>query len=539
MKKKKIELILKNGTIYTLAQEGETVSSIGVDHGIIVFAGTDKEGKFYESDRTIDLGGLCVIPGLGDGHMHLYAYCQNQTTVRLEDARSIEALKKEMQDKAKTTEKGSWIKGTGFDHTKFLENRLPTRKDLDQVSADHPIVIRRTCLHVMVANSLALKKAGLTKDLIRGYAGLIETDQNGEPTGVFREAATSVFDKIVPDPLTDRDERKRIMRSVFQDMASKGITVIHTYAAKIWNYFEDIEIYREMDRQGELPLRVVVSLDEFFEPENMREAADDPNWKVKYGSYKIFTDGSFGSRSAALSEEYYDDPGNFGILVKDSETLEEEIREARRRGLQPAIHAIGDAALEIVITAIENVAGQSEPKLPFRIIHAQYVKKDHLERLKKLPVILDIQPIFLSTDLHWIEDRLGPERVKDSYIWKTLLDADMLMTGSSDCPVESYDPMLGIYAAVRRQDMTGEPVGGFFPEERLSVYDALCLFSKNIPYATGDEDAYGTIEMGKVADFVVLERDLFRIPAHEIKDLKIAGTFLAGRQVYSKDGFFV
>jgi hypothetical protein len=167
------------------------------------------------------------------------------------------------------------------------------------------------------------------------------------------------------------------------------------------------------------------------------------------------------------------------------------------------------------------------------------VKKDHLERLKKLPVILDIQPIFLSTDLHWIEDRLGPERVKDSYIWKTLLDADMLMTGSSDCPVESYDPMLGIYAAVTRQDMTGEPVGGFFPEERLSVYDALCLFSKNIPYATGDEDAYGTIEMGKVADFVVLERDLFRIPAHEIKDLKIAGTFLAGRQVYSKDGFFV
>ena len=479
------------------------------------------------------------VPGLGDSHMHLYAYCQNQTTVQLEDVRSIEELKQALKSKAETTEKGSWIKGTGFDHSKFLENRLPNREDLDQASVDHPIVVRRTCLHVMVANSMALEKAGVTKKIVGDYKGLIETDQNGVPTGIFREAATSVFDRIVPDPLTDRDERKRIMQSVFQDMVSKGITVIHTYAAKIWNYFEDIEVYRELDQQGELPLRVVVSLDEFFEPEKRSEAVYDPNWKVKYGSYKIFTDGSFGSRSAALSEEYHDDPGNFGILVKDRETLESEIKEAYERGLQPAIHAIGDAALEIVLTAMENVVGQSEPKLPFRIIHAQYVKKNHLERLKKLPVILDIQPLFLSTDLHWIADRLGPERVKDSYIWKTLLDAGMLMTGSSDCPVESYDPMLGIYAAVTRQDMSGEPSGGFSPEERLSVYEALCLFSKNIPYATGDEQAYGTIEPGKIADFVVLQKDLFKIPKDEIKDVKVAGTFLAGRQVYCKDGFFV
>lgn len=532
--KRQIDTLIINGRIYTLREEGETAEALGIDNGKIVFAGSNSGAEEFSASETIDLEGNTVIPGMGDSHLHLYAYCQNQTSVKLDDAGNLDELIQIMKRKAEVCEKGKWIKGAGFDHTKFPENRLPTRWDLDRISTEHPIVIRRCCLHVMAANSLAIETAKITRDMIQDAGGLIEVDESGEMTGIFRENAISIFDDIVPDPLSDKTERKRIMLEVFDDMVSKGITIIHTYAAKIWNYEESLAVYRDLEREGSLPVRVVVSMDEFFEKEDAEKGDKSPYDKVKYGSYKIFTDGSFGSRSAALLTPYSDDENNCGILMS-KDRLIEDLHRALGKGLQPAIHVIGDRAMEMTLDAIETVIDQAgRIQLPIRIIHAQLVHEDQLERLKRLPVILDVQPVFLCTDLHWIESRLGRKRVQDAYIWKTLMEAGLVLAGGSDCPVEAYDPMKGIYAAVTRQDLNGYPEGGWLPSEKLSVFDAICLFTKNIAYATGDEDVIGTLEAGKFADFAVLGQDPFLVEPQGIKDIKVLKTFVAGKLVYSR-----
>ena len=512
-----IDTLLINGNIYTMREEGERAEAVGIRDGRIVFVGNLNDSADYTAVKTIDLRGKTVIPGLGDSHLHLYAYCQNQATVQLESAASMDEMIATMKKKASVTEKGRWVKGTGFDHTKFAENRMPTRWDLDRISTDHPIVIRRCCLHIMVANSLAIETAGIGPELPAELKGLIEKDQSGELNGVFREKATAIFDDIVPNPLSDPDEKKRIMTETFHDMVSKGLTSVHTYAAKIWNYEEDINLYRALDRSGELPLRVLVNLDELFEPEE-KPNGKDPFLKSGMGAYKLFTDGSFGAGTAALREPYSDDPENSGVSV-DPERLTNEIRKAFSKGLQPAIHAIGDRALDLAMDAIESVLkeGHKPESLPVRIIHAQLVRSDQLVRLKTLPVVLDVQPIFLCTDLHWIESRLGEERVRDSYLWKTLAESGLTLAGGSDCPVESYDPIEGIYAAVTRQDLSGFPPGGFLPAEKVTVYEAICMFTKNIAYATGTENVLGTIEPGKFADLTVLDEDPFRIEPERLR----------------------
>ncbi|HZK61589.1 MAG TPA: amidohydrolase [Anaerovoracaceae bacterium] len=537
----RIDTLLTNGKIYTLRKEGETVEAIGIDKGKIVFAGSNQASENYNASDLINLAGKAVIPGMGDSHLHMYAYCQKQTSVKLDDVKSIEQLIAAMKEKASATPKGKWIRGAGFDQTKFSENSIPTRWDLDKISTEYPVVIRRCCLHTMVANSLAIQMAGVDQDMIERAGGLIELDDAGKMTGIFHEKSIIIFDNLVPDPLADHDEKKRIMVEVLEDMVSKGITSINTYAAKIWNYEEDIAIYRDLDKEGKLPLRVIVSLDYLFETDYMAASGEDPYAKVKYGSYKLFTDGSLGAKSAALLEPYSDDENNYGILV-NKENLNKDLLIAYDMGLQPAIHAIGDRALEITLDAIDYVLENSKEKsarenkkikrLPFRIIHAQVVNKDQLERMKKLPIILDIQPIFLCTDLYWIESRLGMDRMKNAYIWKTMMDAGLLMAGGSDCPVESYDPIKGIYAAITRQGLDGYPSEGWGKDERLSVYEAICLFTKNIAYTTGDEEVLGTIEKNKFADFVVLDRDPFKVDSKELKEIKVLKTFVAGVQVY-------
>ena len=537
-----IDTILTNGEIYTLQKEGDKVNTIGLDKGKIVFAGEHKDYLNYTADEIIDLNEKTVIPGMGDSHMHLYAYCQNKTSVMLDNAISIEDVIAIMKEKIFSTEKGKWIKGAGFDQTNFIENRLPTRWDLDRISTEHPVIIRRCCLHVAIANSLAIKIAGINQSAIGEANGLIEVDEAGEMTGIFREKAISIFDEIVPDPLEDVNLRKKIMLEVFDDMVSKGITSINTYAAKIWNYKEDIEVYKNLEKEGLLPIRVIVSLDYLFNNKDAGVSKQNPYDKVKYGSYKLFTDGSLGAKSAALIEPYSDDEGNYGILVNRNE-LTSDLKRAYELGLQPAIHAIGDKALEITLDAIEavvnnNSRGSNEQKkgmLPIRIIHAQVVNSNLLERMKRLPIILDIQPIFLCTDLHWIESRLGKERIKSAYIWKTMQDAGLMLAGGSDCPVESYDPIMGIYAAVTRQDFNGFPCDGWEKKERLSVYEAICLFTKNIACTSGDEDVLGTIEKNKFADFVVLDTNPFTSEPLKLKDIKVLQTYVAGKKVYDRE----
>ena len=322
----KFDMTFLNGNIYTMEREGSRVEALGIKDGLIVFTGSNKEAALYESEQVIDLQGKTVIPGMADSHLHMYAYCQNQTAVDLAGAKSIEEMVKLMSSKAAVVEKGKWIKGVNFDQTKWKENRFPTRRDLDRISTEHPIVIRRCCLHALVANTKALELAGVGPGYDGGAGGIVEFEEDGTPSGILREQSTKVFDEIIPDPLEDPEERERIMTEVLADMSEKGITTIHTYAAKIWRYNEDIEAYRALDREGRLPVRITVCIDELFEPEILTEAQKaNPYRLVQFGAYKIFSDGSLGSRSAALRKPYADDPGNVGFVVCNQDTLIDKV----------------------------------------------------------------------------------------------------------------------------------------------------------------------------------------------------------------------
>ena len=538
-----LDKLFINGEIYSMKKEGEKFESLGVKDGKITFLGTDEEAKNVSSKELIDLKGKMMIPGMADAHLHLYAYCQNLTFVDLSKVHNINEMINLMKEKVKNVKKGDWVKGVNFDQSKWKENRFPTLEEMDSISKDNPIIIKRCCLHAVVANSKALKMAGIGKNYQAGSGGIVELDKDGMPNGILREQSTKVFDDILPDPLKDIEVQKKIMQDVLNDMSSKGITTIHTYAAKIWQYNEDISIYKNFEKEEKLPLRVTVCIDELFEPEILtEEKLNNPYRKVQLGAYKIFSDGSMGSRSAALKKPYSDDPQNSGFMLFTQEELNNKILTGYEHGLQPAIHAIGDRALDMTLAAIEYTLKTTKEKgmtdeeqknrLPFRIIHVQMIDDDLLERMKKLPLVLDIQPIFLCTDLHWIEDRIGKERLKGSFALKTMEKAGLIQTGGSDCPVETYEPLKGIYAAVTRQDMEGYPTEGFLPEERLSVYEALCMYTKNVPYATGQESVLGTLEIGKFADLTVLEKNLFKIDKKEIKDVKVEQTYVAGNCVF-------
>jgi len=538
-----LDKLFINGEIYSMKKEGEKFQSLGVKDGKITFLGTNDEAKNISSKELIDLKGKMMIPGMADAHLHLYAYCQNLTFVDLSKVHNINEMINLMKEKVKNVKKGDWVKGVNFDQSKWKENRFPTLEEMDSISKDNPVIIKRCCLHAVVANSKALKMAGIGKNYQAGSGGIVELDKDSMPNGILREQSTKVFDDILPDPLKDVEVQKRIMQDVLNDMSSKGITTIHTYAAKIWQYNEDISIYKNFEKEGKLPLRVTVCIDELFEPEILtEEKLNNPNRKVQLGAYKIFSDGSMGSRSAALKSPYSDDPENSGFMLFTQEELNNKILTGYEHGLQPAIHAIGDRALDMTLSAIEYTLKITKEKgmtdeeqknrLPFRIIHVQMIDDDLLERMKKLPLVLDIQPIFLCTDLHWIEDRIGKERLKGSFALKTMEKAGLIQTGGSDCPVETYEPLKGIYAAVTRQDMEGYPMEGFLPEERLSVYEALCMYTKNVPYATGQESVLGTLEIGKFADLTVLERNLFKIDEKDIKDVKVEQTYVAGNCVF-------
>lgn len=538
-----LDKLFINGEIYSMKKEGEKFQSLGIKDGKITFLGTDEEAKNLSSKELINLKGKMMIPGMADAHLHLYAYCQNLTFVDLSKVHNISEMINLMKEKIKNVKKGDWVKGVNFDQSKWKENRFPTLEEMDSISKDNPIIIKRCCLHAVVANSKALEMASIGKNYQAGSGGIVELDKDGMPNGILREQSTKVFDDILPDPLKNIEVQKRIMQDVLNDMSSKGITTIHTYAAKIWQYNEDINIYKNFEKEGKLPLRVTVCIDELFEPEILtKEKLNNPYRKVQLGAYKIFSDGSMGSRSAALKEPYSDDPKNSGFMLFTQEELNNKILTGYEHGLQPAIHAIGDRALDMTLSAIEYTLKTTKEKgmtdeeqkkrLPFRIIHVQMIDDDLLERMKKLPLVLDIQPIFLCTDLHWIEDRIGKERLKGSFALKTMEKAGLIQTGGSDCPVETYEPLKGIYAAVTRQDMEGYPTEGFLPEERLSVYEALCMYTKNVPYATGQESVLGTLEIGKFADLTVLEKNLFKIDKKEIKDVKVEQTYVAGNCVF-------
>lgn len=337
--KQKADLILKNGAIYTMVCENSVVEALAVHNGKIVYTGTTEEVLAHcEAPQVVDLQGKTVLPGMGDSHLHFFAYCQTHTTVDLGGCTSKAEVISKLAARAAETPKGQWVKGSNFDESKWDadNDHLPTKADLDMVSLDHPVMMKRVCLHTAVANTAALAAAGIGRGYTFGPGGLVELDEDGVPNGILREQATKIFDELIPDPAKIPEVKEKIMREALEEASSQGLTTIHTYAAEIWKYTEDPEDYLCLDRKGQLPLRVVIYLDTFYrKPYLTRREMDDPYHKVCYGGHKVFSDGSLGSRSAKLLAPYSDDPETDGILVQSQQELNDHVLKAYEMGLQP------------------------------------------------------------------------------------------------------------------------------------------------------------------------------------------------------------
>lgn len=529
------DTVYTNGKIYTMEKEGQQVQAVAVRDGKIVFTGSSEEAARITCEKTVDLGGKTMFPGFIDCHQHTLAYARTTREVNLAGTKSVEELLERLKKKAAETPKGMWIKGSGFNHEEFDEIRIPGKKELDQVSTEHPILISRYCMHVHAANSLALKIAGIDKEYQPEVENSVETGRDGEPNGILRESAVTPVLRSIPDMLPGYEDKKDGICEVCRDMNRYGITGIHPIQGKFVDADEYLNIYQDLEKENRLPVRVYISFDEY---PSFHMKTGFGNEKIKYGFYKIYSDGSLGARNAALSEPYSDMPETCGLLNHSPEEIKEMFHKAYDMDLQIGIHAIGDKGVEIALDAMEECYFENpKPDVRFRLIHAIVLREDLIERIKKLPVIVDIQPRFTSNyNIWWSEDRLGPERIRYAYAWNTLIKEGIVLTGSSDSPVEPYDPLLGVYSIVCRQDLSGKPEGGWMPQERVSVYDAFCLYTKNAAYSSYEENIKGTIREGKLADFAVLDADPFEVEPQKIKDIKVLQTYLGGEKVFDRQG---
>ncbi|MCB6992072.1 amidohydrolase [bacterium 210820-DFI.6.37] len=528
----KVDKLFVNGRVYTMEAEGETRGAIAVtgDRIVKTFATDDLEG--YEADEVIDLHGKSVLPGFIDCHLHLLSYTQSLQSVSLRGCKSWEECKEKLIERARITPKGEWVRGAAFNHEDWTVPELPDRYELDTISTEHPIIIGRYCMHVSVTNSLALELAGIDRDFIPEAENSVAKDESGEPTGVLWESAITPVLNIIPDKLATTEAKKDAIEEVIADMNSYGITGAHPIQGKFCDAVEFMDVYQEMEEEGRLNLRLYISYDDF---PSFSMKTGFGNEKIKYGFYKIYSDGSLGSRAAALYEPYSDAPGVCGVCNYSQEEINQMCQEAYNRNLQIGIHAIGDKGLDIALTAIEKCYyADPKPDYRFRLIHVMCTNEDLIARMKKLPVVLDIQPKFVSTNVSWSEERLGKERSKYAYPWRRLLDEGFVITGSSDAPVEPYNPFLGVYAVTTRKDLDGNPKDGWYPEQCVSVYEALEMYTKNAAFSSFEENLKGTIKEGKLADFIVLDTDPFKVEPEKTKDILVEQTYLGGKRVYQR-----
>ena len=519
-----------NGNIYTMKAEGDTCSAFVVEEGKFLYCGTDAKAKELANGETIDLKGATVLPGMIDTHQHLFAYARDLLKLNLKPATSFAKLLKLIKEKADKTPDGQWIIGTGFDHEIFTDKKeLPTKEDLDNVCPNNPLIITRYCLHVNVGNSLALQAGGIGPGFHPNVEGTVEFRPDGQPTGTLRDQAAADVIALIPDTLNTLQGKKDAVEQACHKLNSCGLTGVHPIQGLHCDLPEYTDVYQELADEGRLTARVYLGYD-CLPNCSIRTGLGDN--MVKYGFYKLYTDGNMGGRTALLSEPYEDDPTQCGIPNYTQKELNAKVQAAYDRNIQVGAHAIGDKAADMFITAIEH-AYNANPKMNvrFRLIHASLLNKNVVERIAKLPIVVDIQPMFVSTNAHWSESRVGHERSKYHYCWRKLLDKGVIITAGSDSPCETYDPMYGTYAITTRQGLDGYPEGGWFPEERVSVYEALCMYTKNAAYVSFEEDIKGTIEKGKLADFVILDKDVFHTEPHEIKNIKTERTYLGGKQI--------
>ena len=531
-----------NGKVITL--EGNDCSAFVVEDGRFSKVGSDEE-ILAEKDaaEAIDLEGKTVLPAFFETHMHILSLGMLLKDINHNDCDSIENLIEISKDYIEKNHvpAGKWVRGRGWNHDKFKdEPRFITRYDLDRITTEHPLCFVRTCGHVIVTNSKGLELIGMSESAPEIEGGQIDIDENGRPLGIFRERARACILDAIPEKETE--EIKELILLAQEEALANGIVEIHSDDFKDvpTNYLKVIQAYRELINDGKLKIRVYeqCNLPSVEKIQGFLDNGYHTGWTLGNGLFtlgplKLLSDGALGARTAYLNEPYSDAPSQRGMLLFETEDLKAMVKKCHEAGMQIAIHAIGDGAVDEVMDAIEE-AKKNYPRLNERhgIIHCQVTTPKQLERMKRLDLIAYIQPIFLNYDLKILDSRLGEERAATAYDWKSFFDNELHPTGSSDCPVESLNIMENIYAAMTRKDLKGKPEGGWKPEQSLSLEQCLRLFTINSAYACFAEEKKGSIKKGKSADFVVIDTDISKTSPDDIKDIKIERTYLAGKKLY-------
>ncbi|WHY84999.1 amidohydrolase [Neobacillus novalis] len=525
------------GTIYTLETETEMVEAVYTEGDRIIKTG--EKAKLEEifngtiSER-VDLKGATMFPGFVDSHIHLIGHGEKLIRLDLSGLNSKEEVLAAVREFAADVKPGEWIIGEGWNENRWARKELIHRQELDEIAQDNPVMLKRVCRHAMVVNSKALATAGISEETVCPAGGVIEKDIEGRLTGLLKDKAQEFIQAAIP--IVSEEYLQKSMRSAIKDLYRLGITGVHTEDLNYYGGFHrTYKTFKKVIEEEGLRFRahLLVHHEVIDDVASIGSGFLSGNEWIEFGAMKIFADGSIGGRTALLSRPYNDAPETNGVAIFSQEELNALVAKARENSLPVAIHAIGDLGFEYVLNAIEAhpLIGPGRD----RQIHAQILRQDLIERAKKLPVVLDIQPVFMASDFPWVIERVGEERIKYCYAWKTLLKEGLHCAGGSDSPIELPNPMFGIHAAVTRTNRN-DPEGMVYGEEQaLSVYEAVSLFTKGSAYAACHEEDRGMIKEGFLADFTVLEQDIFKLPPSSFPTVNAVLTVIGGDIVYKKE----
>lgn len=526
--------IVSNVEGHTPVADGiRTFTVMVVDDGGKILATGDEAllARFPDAVR-IDGRGNFVLPGLIDTHAHVLSFGIAKTRVDLVGTGSLEEALARLDRYARSNPDEAWVLGRGWNQELWPERRFPRAGDLDALIDERPVWLRRIDGHAGWANSRALEISGISRDTPDPEGGRILRDENGDATGILIDKAMALIEDRLP--ATTRDDIRRAVELAIPTLLSFGLTGVHDAGIDR----EQAEVYRAMADDGALDLRIYAmiagaaeNLDAIGKP--IRRYGND---RLEIASVKLYSDGALGSRGAAMIEPYHDEPASRGLPFWTQDQLEGFVAKANGMGFQVGIHAIGDLGNRMSLDAFDRVQRGRPSPLRNRIEHAQVISLEDLPRFRALGVIAAMQPTHATSDMNMAENRVGPERIAGAYAWRRLLDSGAVIAAGSDFPIEHANPFHGLYAAVSRQSRDGKPEGGWYADQAMTRAEALRSFTLDAAYAAHQEDRLGSLEPGKWADFIIVDRNYFDVPVDQIDDIRVLETWIGGKRVYAYAG---
>jgi predicted amidohydrolase YtcJ len=521
------DLAVTNAHIYTVNPKQPQASAIAVRQGRVLAVGDDVAQYVGASTRVIDAKGATIVPGLIDSHGHVRSLGDRLGSIDLRGVLSESEAVEKVREAAKRYKPGEWILGSAWDQNLWAGKQFPNAAGISKAAPDNPVSLERVDGHAVWVNRKALAIADINAGTPDPPGGRILRDANGAPTGVLIDQAQQLVSRKIP-PVTPEQVEQSLLRAT-QELARDGITTVHDAGVQ----YADIEGYRSLIRKGQLPIRIYAMI---LYPLALPEKTEVGDY-LTVRSIKLVADGALGSRGAAMIEPYTDDPGNRGLLILDRATIRAAAEKALARGFQVNTHAIGDRANRTVLEAYGDVLKGGNDKR-FRIEHAQIVAPEDFAKFRRYSILASMQATHATSDMLWAQDRVGPVRIKGAYAWQTFLHLGVHVPNGSDFPVEDPNPLWGFYAAVTRRKLDGTregtPAGGWFPEQRMSREEALRSWTIEGAYAAFEEDRKGSLEAGKMADFLMLSGDIMTMPEAEIPRTHVTMTVVGGKIVFQR-----